>query len=279
MQKLDNKTVLVLILNYRTPQMTIKLIDQIRNTVQYSDYDILVVDNKSPDDSAMILSEAAQRDGFLFIEENKNRGYAAGNNVGIRYAIVHGYKYTLIMNSDIEINDGIFLSHMVNIADHKADVGCVGPKIYSSNGKPVAPFCRRPTPFRNSIGLLNELRYRKKRINTSGYVYNVYGCCMLVKNDVMAKIDCMDEETFLYYEEAILSERMLSENSFAYYDAEVSVIHKESSSMKIDPARKRRTIKNITKSRELYMRKYRKYNGIERLACHLMENLMIMLRG
>ena len=69
MQKCDNKSVMILILNYRTPQMTLELIDQIRNKVQYRDYDILVVDNQSPDDSAKILSEAAQRDSFLFIEE------------------------------------------------------------------------------------------------------------------------------------------------------------------------------------------------------------------
>ena len=119
MQQSEKKTVLVLILNYRTPQMTIELIDQFKRKVQYSDYDILVVDNKSPDDSALILSEAAQQEGFLFIAENENRGYAAGNNVGIRYAIAHGYRYTLIMNSDIEINDGSFLSHMVNIANQK----------------------------------------------------------------------------------------------------------------------------------------------------------------
>lgn len=62
----------------------------------------------------------------------------------------------------------------------------------------------------------------------------VYGCCMLLRNSKMQEIDCLDERTFLYGEEEILAERMLKAGSYSYYDADVSVIHNESSSVAKD---------------------------------------------
>ena len=50
--------VLVVILNYKTPQLTLDLVDSLKK-INYHQFSIMVIDNASPDDSARILSEYA----------------------------------------------------------------------------------------------------------------------------------------------------------------------------------------------------------------------------
>lgn len=88
--------VLVVILNYKTPQLTLNLVDALK-TIHYQAFDIMVVDNNSPDDSAKVLQKGAENNDYLFYANHVNAGYAAGNNIGIRYAIQHGYQYTWIL--------------------------------------------------------------------------------------------------------------------------------------------------------------------------------------
>lgn len=270
--------VLAVILNYGTYELTLKLIAELRN-VRYSELDILVVDNCSPNESAQVLRENANNKKYIFIANNSNLGYAAGNNIGIRYAITHGYEYSWILNNDIKIQDVHVLEHMVEIAEKNTDIGCVGPRIYSLEGEICAPYCRRPTIWNMTLGILGEKKFRNSQKYISQKVYRVYGCCMLLKNNIMQEVDCMDERTFLYGEEAILAERMLAVGSTFYYDADVSVIHMESASLRsFGGKQKKLFLRESGKSREIYMRDYRGFNKFERRICNMFMHLMYMVK-
>ena len=107
----------------------------------------------------------------------------------------------------------------------------------------------------------------------------LYGCCMLLKNKAMKAVDCKDERTFLYGEEDILAERMMPKGYVSYYDSEVSVTHKESSSMKrMSKNRKMFQIRESKKSRELYLKEYRHYRAPARWLCHWTRSLITYLR-
>ena len=93
-------TVLAIILNYKTYEQTLEIIDKLK-LLKYSNLDILVVDNFSPNESATVLEDSSAHDGFVFIKNTRNAGYAAGNNIGIRYAVEHEYKYSWILNNDL----------------------------------------------------------------------------------------------------------------------------------------------------------------------------------
>jgi len=271
--------VLVAILNYGTYEMTINLIRELRSNLEYENYDIMVVDNCSPNESAEVLEEKSHELNFIFYANKTNAGYAAGNNIGIRYGIEHEYDYSWILNNDVELRERNVLSHMIEIAEKDEHIGCVGPMIYTLDGTICAPYCRRPSFWSMTGGIAAEKKYRQQFINKSGEVYRVYGCCMLLKNKAMAAVDCMDERTFLYGEEDILAERMLAKGYVSYYDAEVSVTHKESSSMKqMSKNRKNLQIRETKKSMELYLKEYRRYPGIVRLACTSVRSLIIWTR-
>lgn len=278
MEKTQPK-VLIVILNYGTFEMTINLIKQLKTDIEYGNYSIMVVDNCSPNESAEVLEEKSHELHYVFNANRTNAGYAAGNNIGIRYGIKNGFDYTWILNNDVELRENIVLQDMVELAESDEQIGCVGPKIYTLDGSVCAPYCRRPSFWSMTGGIDAERKYRRRFINKSGKVYRVYGCCMLLKNKVMAAIDCMDERTFLYGEEDILAERMLSKGYVSYYDANVSVTHKESASLKqMSKNRKKLQIRETNRSMELYLKEYRKFPWVARIVCKGIRSLIINLR-
>ena len=269
-------SVLIVILNYGTFEMTLHLIRELRVSLEYDNYEIMVVDNCSPNESAEVLEKKSRELNFIFYKNKTNAGYAAGNNIGIRYGIEHGFRYSWILNNDVELREKNILEHMIEIAEKNPVVGCVGPMIYALDGSICAPYCRRLTFWNMTLGIVAEKRYREKYIYVSREVYRVYGCCMLLNNKVMSDVDCMDERTFLYGEEDILAERMLAKKYVSYYDSVVSVTHKESASMKnMLKNRKKVQIRETSKSMELYLKEYRKFSTLERWMCKLVRSLII----
>ena len=239
----------------------------------------MVVDNCSPNESAKILKQKSEELGYMFLANDKNAGYAVGNNIGIRYGIENNYQYSWVLNNDVELRDCNVLSDMVQIAEKNKKIGWIGPKIYTLDGLVCAPYCNRPTAWSMTLGIAKEKRERAKYVDTSREVYRVYGCCMLLRNDAMKAADCMDERTFLYGEEDILAERLMGKGYVAFYDADVSVTHKESSSMKrMSTNRKRMQIRETNKSMELYLKDYRHYSWIIRKACVGTRSLITLIR-
>lgn len=276
---MEQPKVLIVILNYGTFDLTLKIITELHEKLDYNNYSIMVIDNCSPNESANILKEKSYEMDYIFVANEKNTGYAAGNNIGIRYAIRNEFKYTWILNNDVELRENCILQELVHVLEEHDDIGCTGPKIYNADGTICAPYCRRPSVWNMTIGVFEDKKYRISKQDVSGKVYRVYGCCMLLRNKVMSEIDCMDERTFLYGEEAILSERMMQKSYGTYYDPTVSVKHLGSVSMKkASPDSKKRQLLEQEKSRKLYLREYRKFSLFEVWFCNTMRRLIGLLR-
>lgn len=273
------KKVLVVILNYKTYEMTVELINQL-NGLDHSLFDICVIDNASPNESADVLSGLSEKLGFIFFKNSINAGYAAGNNIGIRYAIEHGYEYSLILNNDLKIVDSFFIEKLVETADKDSSIACIGPKILDINNQPVPPYCDRPTFYSLTLGIVREKKKRSRYIDTPRKVYRLFGCCMLLRNSAMAAVDCMDERTFLFCEEEILAERLLKEGYAAYYCPDASIVHLESATINKEHAGKNvQKIKIMLKSMELYLREYRRYGVLATKFCQLVRFLVMYIRG
>lgn len=270
--------VLIVILNYGTYDLTINLIKEL-NKLDYKNYSIIVVDNCSPNESANVLREKSKELNYLFIANTKNAGYAAGNNIGIRYGIENGYDYSWILNNDVDLREINILTHMVEVAEKDPMIGCLGPMIYNNDGSICAPYCNRLTFWNMTVGITAEKKYRQRHIYKSGVVYRVYGCCMLLNNKAMADIDCMDERTFLYGEEDILAERLLTKGYTTYYDSDVSITHKGSKTItRMSANKKKMLIEQKEKSLEIYLKEYRNYPILIRWVCRKFRSLITYLR-
>lgn len=271
--------VLAIILNYKTYELTLEIVDKLKQ-LNYQNLDLLVVDNFSPNESATVLKKNAEKKGYVFIQNIENRGYAAGNNIGIRYAVEHKYDYSWILNNDLVFNDREILFKLVYAAEEDSRIACVGPKIKDLNGNIVAPYIKRPTCWDLTFGIAKARKERSKYKHESTYVYRVYGCCMLLRNSIMEQVDYMDERTFLYCEEDILAERLRSVEACTYYCADTNVIHLESMTVNAEQGKKSlKKIKIVLTSLNIYLKDYLHYGVFSRGICLLVRASVMLARG
>lgn len=271
-------SVLIIILNYKTYRLTLDVLQKI-GQLKYSHFDVLVIDNHSPNESFEILSEKSRLLGYKFISNSKNLGYAGGNNIGIHYAIENGYQYSFLINNDLRFVDFNILNVLVETAQQHPEAAVVGPQIENLDGKLIPPYVASPTIWNMTLGLTSTIRHRYARLYESGRVYRVYGCCMLIDNKKMQQVGLFDERTFLYYEEDILAEKFLKKHYSFYYCAETKVVHLESMTVKDELGKVSiGKIRTILKSYNLYLHDYLHYNIFARIWCLLFKCLLIILR-
>ena len=264
---MGKEQVAVIILNYKTWKETLKEAQLVHDLFELEWNQIIVVDNNSPNESEKMLKEQAA-DKFFFIETGENKGYAAGNNVGIRYAFAQGFKYGWILNNDIIIQDEDILSEFLRIFEADPSVAVVNPDIYSPSGYMYNRNAKRRSFWDYTLGypLYKKRGRRLDLIDGYGYIWRPQGCCMILDLEKINEIGYMDENTFLYCEELILADKIRQAGYRVACACEAEVIHNHSATVK-SVMQKKEIIKIHNKSFEYYLRKYRKYNPLQIKLC------------
>lgn len=271
-------SVLIIILNYKTYKMTIDVIKQLKK-INYKNFNILVVDNYSPNESGSILEEMSSHLEYKFIQSSSNKGYAAGNNIGLRYSVSQNYDYSLILNNDVVLDDLNVLKKLVNVAESDEMIGCVGPRIFSPNQTEIAPYINRPSFRSLTYGYLSDYKERQKYKGKTCNVYRVYGCCMLLKNKWINKVNYLDDNTFLYFEELILGEKFQNINVKTLYISDTSVIHIGGvSTTKASFMDKIKNVSISNKSLEIYLKRYRGFDYLKISICKFFSFIIGILR-
>ncbi|MDW8214637.1 MAG: glycosyltransferase family 2 protein [Roseiflexaceae bacterium] len=189
--------VLIIILCYNGIADTLACLESLRN-VEYPSFDILVLDNASGDGTPEAVR--AQFPHVTVIENGANLGFAAGNNVGLRYALRHGYDYALLLNNDTEVAPD-FLTHLIELAESDPQIGAVGPTI---------TYYERPDLIWSAGGMIDWKRgvavMRTNEVDRGQYreptdVDFVTGCALLVRRAALERAGLLDERFFMYFEE------------------------------------------------------------------------------
>lgn len=172
---------------------------------------------------------------LILIKNDKNYGFAEGNNIGIRYAVeTLKADYVLLLNNDTVV-DPLFLTKLMEISVKKSSIGFVGPKtyFYDFEGKNnVITFAggslnlKKGMSQSTGFGELDKGQYDK--IKTVEYVE---GSCILVKKEVLEKIGFLDPKYFAYWEETDLCVRGKNEGYKSVFVPEAKIWHKVSSSV------------------------------------------------
>ena len=228
----------IVMLNYNNWQLSIDCIHNIRHHID-TEYNIYLVDNHSSEKMPDVMYRLI-KDGkdLVFLKSEINRGYAAGNNIGIQRAIADGCSEILITNNDVIYNDSS-ISNMKHYLSNNVDVGIVGPKIYLPNGElqeinmvskmTVAGkyfYLLRKTPFRElSKNFVNRFHGKGTDKNSPFIVYAVSGCCFMVSERAFKYVFPLDEGTFLYEEENIIGARMEKSGLKTVYCTDSVITH------------------------------------------------------
>lgn len=232
----------VIILNYNSSSDCKKCIDYLQPQIGVG-MDIIIVDNCSKDEDKQTVEELCRAHCCTFIANKENKGYNAGNNVGLRYAAEKGYEYALIANPDMEFPQTDYLKRMVDIMESDPSIAVCGSDIVTPEGIHQSPM-KRDGNWRSSFGWLIGMFKRKPKdtysfidhYETSHYCHKVSGCCLMVRMDFIREIGFFDEYPFLYCEEAILSRQVEQTKKWKmYYTAEAQAVHRHINSEKGNP--------------------------------------------
>lgn len=178
----------------------------------YSDFEVLFVDNGSTDDSVEFVRRGYEGDPrFKILRNERNLGYAEGNNVGLRKA---SGEYFALLNNDTKV-DPSWLRMLVD-AVQSLHVGSAQSKIVRMD---------QPSILDCAGGLLDFYGYHFERgkdesvynYNESAEIFYAKGASFLVKREVLAKTGLFDSDMFLYFDEVDLCWRIwLSGYSVVY---------------------------------------------------------------
>ncbi|MCL2859205.1 MAG: glycosyltransferase family 2 protein [Oscillospiraceae bacterium] len=188
----------IILLNYNGYKDTIECIDSIKQNEKEMNYEIIVVDNKSTDNS---VEELKKIDEIILLESERNGGFAYGNNIGIKYAIDKGAEYILLLNNDtiIELN---CISLMYKILNENDDMGMIGCRIMYYNNKELINYMGGEINwFKGIVVVKDKLTIYKENNRSFSYTNFITGCCMLIKKEVIDKAGYLPEDYFMYYED------------------------------------------------------------------------------
>lgn len=220
----------IVIVNYKTAQL---VIDCIRSIYKFdtSGIEIIVVDNNSNDNIQTLLT--LHFPSIVLIKMNYNAGFARANNAGIKKA---SGNTVLLLNSDT-----IILDNAVDNAFHKLAISeyvACGVQLLNIDGSPQISgnYIMKgglnyllPLPYMGvAIKKLGELLSIKKpnvpNATDTVEVDWINGAFLMVKKVAIDKAGYLDEDFFLYAEEAEWCSRIKKVGKLCIYGSE-KVLH------------------------------------------------------
>jgi len=214
----------IIILNYNAGNLLLNCVDSVFKST-YSNFEVLVVDNLSTDNSHITCKEKFKK--IQLIENKKNLGYCEGNNVGIRKA---NGEFIVILNPDTIVEPN-WLNELIS-AYNKFGDGLYQPKhlsltektIYMSAGNMLNIF---GFGYAREKGKKDENQFNK--IEEIGYAS---GTCLFTSSAVLKKIGLFDPFIFLYHDDLDLGWRASQLGIKSYYVPTSLIYHAESYSLK-----------------------------------------------
>jgi len=197
--------------------------------------EIVVVDNGSSDGTAEVLRREFPSIAALRLD--RNEGYARGNNLALRRALVAGAEFAALVNDDVEIEPG-WLRILLDAAAAHAEAGLFcgtllfrGEERVNSTGLVVDAFGRARD---RDFGVPREELRR-----ADGPVAGVSGGAALVRCSLLRRTGLFDPGFFAYYEDVDLSLRAARAGSLCWYAGAALARHRFGATVGPGSARRR----------------------------------------
>lgn len=254
------KKLTIIILSYNTKKLLRDCLNSLEKVKNEVDFEVIVSDNGSTDGSIELVKKEFK--DTKLIENNKNLGFAAGNNKARKYT---KREYVLFLNSDTVVHKNT-LKKTVEYLDKNSNVGAVTCKTILPSGS-LDRDARRsfPTPWvaMSHLAYLDRIWPSSKLFSKYWYGYIspdtiheidvLQGAYCLIKRSILDRINWFDEDYFLDGEDIDLCWKVKQLGYKIIYYPEVSITHiKKASKRKL----RKISISRGVKSMEIFYRKH-----------------------
>jgi GT2 family glycosyltransferase len=221
----------IIFVNWNSTDYLLECIASILEFTRGVEFELIVVDNASPDGRAEILEQ--QFETLKLIRSPENIGFARANNLGFRHSTG---SHVLFLNPDTKLVSPaiqIMLRHLNALED----AGITGCKLLNTDLS-VQTSCIQTFPTVLNQALDSDfLRRRWPRSRLWGtrallsdgtapaQVEVVSGACMMLKRDVFERIGMFSEEYFMYAEDLDLCRKAVNAGYRNYFIGEAAIVH------------------------------------------------------
>jgi GT2 family glycosyltransferase len=266
-----------IIVNRNTAALLVECIDHIHACVIGREFEIIVVDNGSTDDS--VASIRCKYPQVRIIEAARNLGFAAANNLAAKEATG---EFLFLVNTDAMLERKC-PERLVSLLELDASIGIIGPKLINPDLSPQTSFESVPTLATETLNrsLLKRLcptRYPSKfsDLTEPTAVEALIGAVMVIRKSLFDEIGGFDEGYFFFMEETDLMVRIREAGYKVVHDPVAKAVHLQGGTAKSSPA---------AAKIEFYRSRYRffeKHYGLQKmlmLKCVIVANLLVSVVG
>ncbi len=219
----------IIIVHYNVAGLLRNCLKSIIRFTEDVSYEVIVVDNQSPDPSWKVL--ISEFPHVKFIEAEENSGFAVANNLAARQA--RG-EYILLLNPDTEL-EGKYVNEILDFADNQQQFGALGVRMHDFDGR-FLPESKRSVPdmfnsFQKLFAGLNRNKKRKTYYRDDVGEFEIApvevltGAFLLMKTKVYLEVGGLDETYFMYGEDIDLCYTLLQRNYTNWFYGKVSILH------------------------------------------------------
>jgi GT2 family glycosyltransferase len=213
----------IIVLNYMQWHDTIACVCSLQRCT-YQNYEIVLIDNGSPNDSENQLRK--QFPDLTFFQTGNNLGYTGGINYGIKKVLQGNPEFVLVINPDTTVEPS-FLDHLVAGMVGNPNAAIVGGTIFHSNDKNKIWYAGgKLLPWRGLAHHFTSLvegavTPQEKFIR----VTFVTGCLMLIRVSALNNIGLLDDRFFMYYDDIEYCSRAQRLGYILLYVPEAKILH------------------------------------------------------
>ena len=215
-------TLATIIVNYRTADLTVRVVEALLPELDGIDGEVYLVDNDSKDGSVERLTEAVTSRRWSgrvsVVRSEHNGGFGHGINVGVRRALqsTRPPKYVYVLNADA-FPERNAVRELIAVLDEAPEIGLVGSKVRAIAGDKQVGAFRFPTlvsEFESTINfgpvsrLLRRWRVSVPLPSESLEVDWVSGTSFMVRREILDSVGLFDDGFFLYFEEIDFCKRV-----------------------------------------------------------------------
>lgn len=231
------ETSIILVTYNNLYEATVPCLDSIFQHTDNEDYEVIVVDNNSSDGTPAYLTERARREPRLRCVPNTvNRGFAGGNNDGIRAA---SGSVLVLLNNDTRVSEG-WLAGLRTSLREDGSIGLVGP-VSNAVGNEQKIFTDGVTPDEILAEGAAWVRHSRGDTFETG---RLGFFCVALRRETADTVGLLDEAFDLgFYEDDDYCLRTLKAGYRLICREDVFVYHRGSSSFGKNPRKTRELLK------------------------------------